>query len=98
VAPKLADAVAPVRPDKINHLDLRALREEEQVRAGAGLVVVGPEGRVRPWRETGHARWLASLFGLVRFTRVAHRGPGVGNVHPADEELSLPAGRRYQAR
>ncbi|WP_406415235.1 ISKra4 family transposase [Streptomyces sp. NBC_00873] len=76
-----------------DHLDLRALREEEQVRAGAGLVVVGPEGRVRPWRETGHARWLASLFGLVRFTRVAHRGPGVGNVHPADEELSLPAGR-----
>ncbi|MFJ2629229.1 ISKra4 family transposase [Streptomyces sp. NPDC087532] len=76
-----------------DHLDLRALREEEQVRAGASLVVVGPEGRVRPWRETGHARWLASLFGLVRFTRVAHRGPGVGNVHPADEELSLPAGR-----
>jgi hypothetical protein len=76
-----------------DHLDLRAAREEEQVRAGARPVAVGPEGRVRPWRETGHERWLASMFGLVRVTRIAHRGPGMGNVHPADEELSLPAGR-----
>jgi hypothetical protein len=75
------------------HLDLRAAREEEQVRAGAGPVVVGPEGRVRPWRESGHSRRLASVFGMVRVTRVAHRGRGVGNVHPADEALSLPAGR-----
>jgi hypothetical protein len=76
-----------------DHLDLRAAREEKQVRAGAGPAVVGPEGRVRPWRERGHERWLASVFGLVRVTRIAHRGPGVGNVHPVDEELSLPAGR-----
>ncbi|MDH6580829.1 hypothetical protein [Kitasatospora sp. MAP5-34] len=55
-----------------DHLDLRARQEEEVVRAGVGPVVVGPEGRVRPWRETGHARWLASVFGLVRVTRVAH--------------------------
>ncbi|MET9879169.1 ISKra4 family transposase [Actinacidiphila glaucinigra] len=76
-----------------DHLDLRAQREEEQVRSGAGPVVIGPEGRVRPWRETGHSRWLASVFGLVRVTRVAHRGPGASNVHPADAALSLPAGR-----
>ncbi|WP_042435651.1 ISKra4 family transposase [Streptacidiphilus anmyonensis] len=76
-----------------DHLDLRAQREEKQVRAGARPVVVGPEGRVRPWRETGHSRWLASVFGMVRVTRVAYRGPSVGNVHPADAMLSLPAGR-----
>ncbi|MFF4830147.1 ISKra4 family transposase [Streptomyces sp. NPDC001312] len=76
-----------------DHLDLRAAREEEQVRAGGGPVVVGPEGRVRPWRETGHSRWLATVFGVVRVTRVAYRGRGVGNVHPADAVLSLPAGR-----
>lgn len=76
-----------------DHLDLRAAREEEQVRADAGPVVVGPEGQVRPWREPGHQRWLATVFGMVRVTRVAHRGPGACNVHPADTALSLPAGR-----
>ncbi|MGW2254763.1 ISKra4 family transposase [Kitasatospora sp. NPDC001660] len=78
-----------------DHLDLRAVREEEQVRASVGPVVVGPEGRVRPWRETGHSRWLASVFGLVRVTRIAHRGPGVCNVHPADAGLSLTVGRHW---
>jgi hypothetical protein len=76
-----------------DHLDLRAHREEDQVRAGARPVVLGPEGEPRPWREPGHARWLATVFGLVRVARVAHRGPGAGNVHPADAALSLPAGR-----
>jgi hypothetical protein len=75
------------------HLDLRARQEEHQVRAGASPTVTGPEGRVRPWRETGHSRWLATVFGTVRVTRVAHRGPGMSNVHPADQALSLPAGR-----
>ncbi|MER5436828.1 ISKra4 family transposase [Streptomyces sp. NPDC002588] len=76
-----------------DHLDLRAMREEEQIRSGDRHLVVGPEGQVRPWRETGHPRWLASMFGMVRVTRVAHRGQGVSNVHPADAVLSLPAGR-----
>ncbi|MEU9617300.1 ISKra4 family transposase, partial [Streptomyces sp. NPDC048209] len=76
-----------------DHLDLRARREEEQIRAGGRPAVMGPEGQLRPWRETGHSRWLASVFGLVRVTRVAHRGPSACNVHPADAELSLPAGR-----
>jgi hypothetical protein len=76
-----------------DHLDLRAQRQEKQVRAGAGPVVVRPDGQVRPWRETGHQRWLATVFGLVRVTRVAHRGRGACNIHPADNALSLPAGR-----
>lgn len=76
-----------------DHLDLRARLEEEEVRGSGGPPVTGPEGQVRPWRETGHSRWLASVFGLVRVTRVAHRGRGRGNVHPADVALSLPAGR-----
>lgn len=76
-----------------DHLDLRALREENAVQTGAYPVVVGPEGRTRPWRETGHCRQLACTFGLVRVRRVAHRGPGMSNVHPADQTLSLPAGR-----
>lgn len=76
-----------------DHLDLRARREEEQIRASGRPVVMGPEGQLRPWRETGHSRWLASVFGLVRVTRVAHRGPGVYNIHPTDAALSLPAGR-----
>lgn len=88
---------APLRLLLQDHLDLRAMREEEQIRSGARHVVVGPEGQVRPWRETGHPRWLASMFGTVRVTRVAHRGQGVSNVHPADAVLSLPAGRRTNA-
>ncbi|WP_328508493.1 ISKra4 family transposase [Streptomyces mirabilis] len=76
-----------------DHLDLRASLEEEEVRGSGGPPVTGPEGQVRPWRETGHSRWLASVFGLVRVTRVAHRGRGLGNVHPADVALLLPAGR-----
>jgi len=68
-----------------DHLDLRARREEEAVRAGAHPPVIGPDGRLRPWREAGHARWLACLFGLVRVERIAYRGPGAANVHPADE-------------
>jgi hypothetical protein len=76
-----------------DHLDLRTRREEQQIRASGRPVVLGPEGQLRPWRETGHSRWLASVFGLVRVTRAAHRGPGVCNVHPTDAALSLPAGR-----
>lgn len=76
-----------------DHLDLRARREEEAVRSGGHRRVAGLDGRLRPWRETAHARWLACLFGLARVERMAHRGPSMANVHPADAALSLPAGR-----
>lgn len=76
-----------------DHLDLRAIREEEHLRACPDLRVTGPDGRARPWRERGHERWLSTVFGLVRVRRIAHRGPRVSNVHPADALLSLPAGR-----
>jgi hypothetical protein len=76
-----------------DHLDLRALREEEHLAARPGLRVTGPDGIVRPWRERGHERWLSTVFGHVRVRRIAHRGPQVSNVHPADVLLSLPAGR-----
>lgn len=77
-----------------DHLDLRARQEEDTVRADGGQPVVpGPEGQLRTWRERGHRRLLTCVFGPVRVTRIAYRGRGVPNVHPADGELSLPAGR-----
>jgi hypothetical protein len=77
-----------------DHLDLRARTEEAAARTRPGrLVVHGPEGRPRTWRERGHQRMLTCVFGSVRVTRIAYRGRGVANVHPADEALSLPVGR-----
>lgn len=77
-----------------NHLDQRAREEEDTLRTDAGHPsVLGPEGQPRAWRERGHRRLLTCVFGPVRVTRIAHRGRGVANVHPADEKLSLPAGR-----
>ncbi|MGX1915767.1 ISKra4 family transposase [Streptomyces phaeochromogenes] len=77
-----------------DHLDLRAKKEEDTVRAeGRRPMVLGPEGQPRPWRERGHRRLLTCMFGPVRVTRIAYRGHGVPNVHPADAALSLPAGR-----
>lgn len=77
-----------------DHLDMRARNEEDAVRTGGGQPVVrGPEGQERTWREKGHRRWLTCVFGPVRVTRIAYRGRGVSNVHPADADLSLPAGR-----
>jgi hypothetical protein len=72
------------------YLDLRAVREEHTPPAEA---VVGADGAVRPYRETGHERQLACLFGLVTVARCAWRSPGRTNVHPADAQLSLPRGR-----
>ncbi|MEU1600648.1 ISKra4 family transposase [Streptomyces sp. NPDC005708] len=77
-----------------DHLDLRARREEEAMAADQGQpVVTGPEGQPRTWREKGHRRLLTCVFGPVRVSRVAYRARGVSNVHPADADLSLPAGR-----
>ncbi|GCB47488.1 ISKra4 family transposase [Streptomyces sp. NL15-2K] len=74
------------------HLDLRARRECEQPRPTDGMVT-GADGLVRPYRETGHHRELACVFGTVTVERCAWRQKGLPSVHPADRALSLPAGR-----
>ncbi len=76
-----------------DHLDLRAVREEDSAREH-GTPAVGADGITRPRLETGHRRLLATLFGTVRVTRCAWRRPGAGNLYPADAALSLPACRR----
>jgi hypothetical protein len=68
-----------------DHLDLRALREDRRAAAA------GPDGRVRTRAEPGRRRQLATVFGQVVVTRVAYRGPGLSDFHPADAGLSLPA-------
>jgi hypothetical protein len=75
-----------------DHLDLRAVREEQQAR-GHHAPVTGTDGITRARLETGHGRLLATLFGTVRVTRSAWRRPGAANYCPADAALSLPAGR-----
>jgi hypothetical protein len=66
-----------------DHLDLRALREEQQARARRAPAA-GTDGIARTRLETGHGRLLATLFGTVRVTRCAWRKPGAGNYCPAD--------------
>ncbi len=70
-----------------DHLDARAAAEERREQ------VTGPDGICRRWAEAGHDRALASIFGPVTVTRIAYRAPGVPNVHPADAQLGLPAGK-----
>jgi len=65
------------------HLDLRARREREQPRPTA-VVVTGADGQRRPYRETGHHRELACVFGTVTVERCAWRQKGLPSVHPAD--------------
>jgi hypothetical protein len=72
--------------------DLRAMREEQQSMAHPGPVT-GADGIDRTRLETGHGRFLATLFGKVTVTRCAWRKPGAPDYLPADAALSLPAGR-----
>ena len=72
-----------------DHLDLRALREEQALPAKGESRRVEGRGRV----ERGHERMLATVFGPVTVRRLAYRAPGQPNVCPADAALSLPAGR-----
>ncbi|MGA5135547.1 ISKra4 family transposase, partial [Streptomyces olivoreticuli] len=74
------------------HLDLRERREQEAVERRRPYVV-GADGLLRPRLETGHRRLLATVFGTVTVSRCAWRRLEAGNVHPADETLSLPRGR-----
>ncbi|MFI5987906.1 ISKra4 family transposase, partial [Streptomyces sp. NPDC051555] len=70
------------------YLDQRELRDRDE----DAEEVRGADGRVRPYREPGHSRALACVFGTVTVTRTAWRSKGLTNVHPADAQLSLPAG------
>jgi hypothetical protein len=70
-----------------DHLDARAAAEPRLAQ------VSGPDGVTRTRAERGHARSLASVFGPVRVTRIAYRAPGSPNVHPADGQLNMPAGK-----
>jgi hypothetical protein len=72
-----------------DHLDLRAIREQEALPASREQRRV--EGRSRVERD--HERMLATVFGTVTVRRLAFRAPGRPNVYPADAALSLPAGR-----
>jgi hypothetical protein len=77
------------------HLDLRARSERRAAGCARvdGIGVVGADGVRRRRLESGHHRLLATVFGTVTVTRCAWRGPGVHNLYPADQQLSLPAGR-----
>ena len=81
--PAAGDAAAAVAGSP----DLRAARERRRAQ------VAGPDGITRTRAEVGHTRPLSTVFGPVTVSRIAYRAPGARNVHPADEELSLPAGR-----
>jgi hypothetical protein len=72
-----------------DHLDLRAVREEQALPAGREQRRMEGRGRV----ERGHERVLATVFGPVTVRRLAWRAPGRPNLYPADAALSLPAGR-----
>lgn len=40
--------------------------------------------------EPGHTRPPTTIFGEVSVKRLAHRAPGVANLHPSDAVLNLP--------
>lgn len=70
-----------------DHLDARAAAEPRLAQ------VNGPDQIIRARAERGHARQLASVFGPVTVTRIAYRAPGAPNVHLADGQLNMPAGK-----
>lgn len=72
-----------------DHLDARAAAEPRLNQ------VDGPDGICRRRAERGHARLLASVFGPVTVSRIAYRAPGAPNVHPADDQLGMPAGKAF---
>ncbi|MFE9927352.1 ISKra4 family transposase [Streptomyces sp. NPDC005774] len=67
-----------------DHLTLRA-RDEVRLEE-----VVDAEGRERTRIERGRRRKLATVFGKVTVPRIAYRGTGVADLHPADAVLNLP--------
>lgn len=66
------------------HLDLRAAREARIDQ------VAGSDGAHHGCVERGHRRPLGTVFGQVRFSRIAYRARGHENLCPADAALNLP--------
>jgi len=74
-----------------DHLDLRAVREEESLEP-----VRGSDGKARTERRPS-SRQLGTLFGEVGVQRLALVKRGVsGGLRPLDAELNLPAGKHSQ--
>ena len=72
-----------------DHLDLRAIREQEALSAGRDQRRAEGRGRI----ERDHERTLATVFGTVTVRGRPTGHPARPNVYPADTALSLPAGR-----
>ena len=66
-----------------DHLDLRALREQQ-------LQVLDSDGVLHANVEPGHGRQLSTVVGAVKVHRLAYRHLGAPNLHPADGALNLP--------
>lgn len=77
-----------------DHLDLRAVREEQQARE-RHAPAAGLDGITRTRLEAGHGRLLATLFGTVTVSRCAWRAPGAPtSARPTPPCRSRRAGTR----
>jgi hypothetical protein len=79
------DGLALLRQLFQDSLDLRASREPRLHE------VVDVDGVERGTAEEGRERALATRFGQVIVARIAYRGRGLADLHPADAVLNLPA-------
>src|SRR5262245_65214996 len=59
-----------------DHLDLRALREQQAVTQGRVGPVIDADGTCHRKVEPGHVRHLTTVFGTVQVTRCAWRADG----------------------
>jgi hypothetical protein len=80
-----SDGLALLRQLFQDSLDLRAGRESRLYE------VVDADGVERGTAEQGRERALATRFGQVTVSRIAYRGRGLADLHPADAVLNLPA-------
>jgi hypothetical protein len=79
-----ADGLALLRQLLQDSLDLRASRERRLHE------VCDADGVEHGTAESGRERALATRFGEVIVTRIAYRGRGLADLHPADGVLNLP--------
>ncbi len=79
------DGLALLRQLFQDSLDLRASREPRLYE------VRDADGVERGTAEDGRERALATRFGQVIVARIAYRGRGLADLHPADAVLNLPA-------